>query len=559
MKPKSIKANNRKGFSLVEVLVVIGIMAVLGAGMSSYMVTLMRTVRSINQKSELESLSSGILLMLSSKNTCPVTMSGLTVPSPWTNQVIDLNYLQDTPTQKLIQVGTAKDKLLTRSIKVHRLQGPFPVRINTAPTGSPAVLTDMQQYFAKMIIRIDKEILPGESNAGGDAFNEKAFYLSLVKPNASASVFSCYGGQNQDFFQTMCEEMLGGEYNENHLPRCLIRGLGITNSFSERESKLSTPINLNAGPPYLYVQGGVYSQKLHIGDGDFGLWGPGVGTNTTRNWIGLCDTAACQTWGVAPGPASRYLHVSGFTNPNAGLNGTNRNRRVIGLHDSVFIPDSRAQLGVGIGLGSVPNDTHLFVGHHPLLGITRSIVTRGDIVSERDIVSDRDMVIKRDLRTIDGDIHSGANITAVAAINAGTTVTAASDRRLKTDIQDLQNPLQKILNLQPKTYIKKNYQGKEIGFIAQDVQKVIPEVVVEHEGLLHIAYQNLTAVLAGAVKEIFVFINVLKFRVSENERKLSQLNQSLEVEKKRNDELQKRLKALEISLQTLKKSEESGH
>ena len=51
-------------------------------------------------------------------------------------------------------------------------------------------------------------------------------------------------------------------------------------------------------------------------------------------------------------------------------------------------------------------------------------------------------------------------------------------------------------------YDRNDMEGKhEVGLIAQEVEKIIPEVVGESNGLKNIAYGKLTAVLIEAIKE----------------------------------------------------------
>jgi hypothetical protein len=85
-----------------------------------------------------------------------------------------------------------------------------------------------------------------------------------------------------------------------------------------------------------------------------------------------------------------------------------------------------------------------------------------------------------------------------------------SDVRLKRDVTPLQDSLNKILALQGVNY-KWNRQvlpdrdlpaGPQIGFIAQDVEKIIPEVVsTDGSGYEAIDYSKITPVLAEAIKE----------------------------------------------------------
>ena len=81
-----------------------------------------------------------------------------------------------------------------------------------------------------------------------------------------------------------------------------------------------------------------------------------------------------------------------------------------------------------------------------------------------------------------------------------------SDGRLKKDIKPLTHALDSILQLQAKTYRWKEgttFANKaDIGLIAQDVEKVFPELVAEDDrGYKAIAYSKLTTVLIEAMKE----------------------------------------------------------
>ena len=80
----------------------------------------------------------------------------------------------------------------------------------------------------------------------------------------------------------------------------------------------------------------------------------------------------------------------------------------------------------------------------------------------------------------------------------------SSDARLKTDIRPLNNALDTVLSLQGKQYrlIDEAVNQTDIGLIAQDVEKVLPQIVSQTEdGYKAIDYQSLTAVLIEAMKE----------------------------------------------------------
>lgn len=83
--------------------------------------------------------------------------------------------------------------------------------------------------------------------------------------------------------------------------------------------------------------------------------------------------------------------------------------------------------------------------------------------------------------------------------------THSSDKRLKNDIVPLKNSLKKILQLEGVNYkLKADPKKKvQIGFVAQDVEKVFPEVVeTDDKGFKTMVYSNLVAPLVEAVKEL---------------------------------------------------------
>jgi len=84
-------------------------------------------------------------------------------------------------------------------------------------------------------------------------------------------------------------------------------------------------------------------------------------------------------------------------------------------------------------------------------------------------------------------------------------INETSDVRLKKNIVPLTDALKKVLELQGVTYEWKKEgmeKGTQLGLIAQEVEKVIPEVVsTDKEGFKSIQYSVLVAVLIEAVKE----------------------------------------------------------
>ena len=90
-----------------------------------------------------------------------------------------------------------------------------------------------------------------------------------------------------------------------------------------------------------------------------------------------------------------------------------------------------------------------------------------------------------------------------------------SDIRLKKDIKPLKSALSTLGKLQGKSYRWKDNNEPDIGLIAQELEKVIPELVkTDNNGYKSIVYQKLTAVLIEAVKEQQQEINNLSNRIA---------------------------------------------
>ena len=113
--------------------------------------------------------------------------------------------------------------------------------------------------------------------------------------------------------------------------------------------------------------------------------------------------------------------------------------------------------------------------------------------------SDKDIIFKGN----DG----GAVITALtldmSAAGAATfnnDVTAFSDERLKDDIETIENALGRVKEMRGVTFTRDGREGT--GVIAQEMQKVMPQVVHDEGEYMSVAYGNLVGVLIEAIKEL---------------------------------------------------------
>ncbi len=113
-----------------------------------------------------------------------------------------------------------------------------------------------------------------------------------------------------------------------------------------------------------------------------------------------------------------------------------------------------------------------------------------------------------------------SSTTTIGTLLTSSSVTSgsfiySSDRALKTNIQPLTNSLDKVLQLNGVSFNWKSTGEKSIGLIAQDVEKILPELVSGTEGSKGIVYGNIVALLIEAVKEQQKQIDELKSQIQE--------------------------------------------
>lgn len=97
-------------------------------------------------------------------------------------------------------------------------------------------------------------------------------------------------------------------------------------------------------------------------------------------------------------------------------------------------------------------------------------------------------------------VASPAEKLDIAGNVKATAFLYSSDERLKKNIAPIANALDIVKNLTGVTFEWKADGEKSLGFIAQDVESVLPELV-KGEEMKSVAYGNITAVLVEAIKE----------------------------------------------------------
>ncbi|MDY6903114.1 MAG: tail fiber domain-containing protein [Thermodesulfobacteriota bacterium] len=106
------------------------------------------------------------------------------------------------------------------------------------------------------------------------------------------------------------------------------------------------------------------------------------------------------------------------------------------------------------------------------------------------------------------------------------TLDESSDRRLKTSITTCTSALDKVSRLRGVTFEWKDKDkdpSPQLGVIAQEVEKVYPEVVKtdSQDGYKSVAYSKLVAPLIEAVKELKAENDDLKKGIAHIKKKLA--------------------------------------
>ena len=140
----------------------------------------------------------------------------------------------------------------------------------------------------------------------------------------------------------------------------------------------------------------------------------------------------------------------------------------------------------------------------------------------------------------------------VAGTMRGFGITDSSDIRLKKDIYALDRSLEKILQVKGVTYYWKNEkitEKKQIGFIAQQLEKIFPELVeTDKQGMKSVNYSHLVSPLVEAVKSLYAKITNVEAKQEVQARELASVKDENEKLKQKNQELEKRLERLERAL-----------
>jgi hypothetical protein len=229
-----------------------------------------------------------------------------------------------------------------------------------------------------------------------------------------------------------------------------------------------------------------------------------VGIGTTGPTSKLDVTGSSNFSGN--GLSGTFFNVSGGTGPGAGANGGAINLTAGNANGS--FGNQGGPISMTAGSGSGLNDG---VGG----SITINPGAGGGFGANGNII----------LANLRGNVGIGTAtptqpLEVVGTVQA-TDFVSTSDRRLKRNITSIEDSLNKILQINGVTWNWLSDGTADMGVIAQDVEKVFPELVVTNsEGRKSVKYGNLVGPLIEAVKTLKSENDELKLRLERLEKRL---------------------------------------
>ena len=157
---------------------------------------------------------------------------------------------------------------------------------------------------------------------------------------------------------------------------------------------------------------------------------------------------------------------------------------------------------------------------------------------------------------VNGDIRVGTGTNGCVKDSDGTVIAGtacSSDARFKRDIVPFPHLLDKLVRLQPVHFFWRNEEFKErhfgssksFGLIAQEVEKVLPELVSEDvQGYKAVNYSKLPLLSLQAIKELKAENDTLKQKLSEQQGQLALQQQQLSQQQQQISQQQQEMAAV---------------
>jgi len=210
------------------------------------------------------------------------------------------------------------------------------------------------------------------------------------------------------------------------------------------------------------------------------------------------------------GAVGAFIGIEGNSG-NTALN-TKSNAMILGpttpTESLQFITNGQAQITLSSGVGLVGIHTNTPKSDIDIVQSSDGIAGQagGVTFTESDDPNDHWRIYNSGT-----NFSFNRNDVRVAYIAPSGAYTVTSDRRLKKDIEELNSVLKKVIKLKPVKYLYNHQSDNDkptIGFIAQEVKELFPELVDESEELMGMSYANTGVIAVKAIQEQQVIIDL---------------------------------------------------
>ena len=243
------------------------------------------------------------------------------------------------------------------------------------------------------------------------------------------------------------------------------------------------------------------------GSGDFLQFKSGATSKLTIASTGAAtfSSSVTATQGNGKSFTARSGNAGQYTFISIGRTSDDMAIGVAGASSQFFIGSVSGDTWVGATNGTIGfgNDT---------TGIATMVVKGGNVLIGTTTDSGYKLSVNGTSQM--GALNLGSLGTGTVYSSSGTlTNTNPSDRRLKQNITPITYGLNEVLQLNPVSFDWKNdnNKNKQFGFIAQEVQNVMPEAVIQGE-YLGLEKDAIYTALVNAIKELKQEIETLKIK-----------------------------------------------
>lgn len=256
----------------------------------------------------------------------------------------------------------------------------------------------------------------------------------------------------------------------------------------------------------------VNAQVTHTGTTNTGTYSSAIGTYTTASagaaFASGRDSKATADYSRAHGYFTEANGVSSTAMGTRGKANGNSSTAMGGYTEANgdtstamgYYSEANGDYSTAMGYGSYANDYSSFViGYLNSSGSTvTGSATSANSANTLFVIGNGTFANRSDAFKV----MANGDTTVSNDLTVGGDVVVSSDARLKANIVSLGSTLAKLLLIDGKSYTMKKDGKQKIGVLAQDIQKVFPELVTtDDKDMLAVNYQGLVPVLINAIKE----------------------------------------------------------